>query len=211
MVTETLTDAEAALNALYGSDTFGIKTMEKYLSKSAFKKMMLTVQKGGKLDTGIADEVAQAMKVWALSKGATHYTHWFQPLSDATAEKHDSFVEPDGKGGMICEFTGKNLIQAEPDASSFPSGGIRATFEARGYTAWDPTSPAFIKRTANTVTLCIPTAFCSYTGEALDKKTPLLRSMAAVAQQTSRVLHCFGIEPSYVVSNLGGRARVFPH
>ena len=209
MVTETLTDAEAALNALYGSDTFGIKTMEKYLSKSAFKKMMRTVQKGGKLDTGIADEVAQAMKVWALSKGATHYTHWFQPLSDATAEKHDSFVEPDGKGGMICEFTGKNLIQAEPDASSFPSGGIRATFEARGYTAWDPTSPAFIKRTANTVTLCIPTAFCSYTGEALDKKTPLLRSMAAVAQQTSRVLHCFGIEPSYVVSNLGAEQEYF--
>lgn len=209
MVTETMTDAEAALNALYGSDTFGIKTMEKYLSKSAFKKMMLTVQKGGKLDTGIADEVAQAMKVWALSKGATHYTHWFQPLSDATAEKHDSFVEPDGKGGMLCEFTGKNLIQAEPDASSFPSGGIRATFEARGYTAWDPTSPAFIKRTANTVTLCIPTAFCSYTGEALDKKTPLLRSMAAVAHQTSRVLHCFGIEPSYVVSNLGAEQEYF--
>ena len=209
MATETLTDAEAALNALYGSDTFGIKTMEKYLSKSAFKKMMLTVQKGGKLDTGIADEVAQAMKVWALSKGATHYTHWFQPLSDATAEKHDSFVEPDGKGGMICEFTGKNLIQAEPDASSFPSGGIRATFEARGYTAWDPTSPAFIKRTENTVTLCIPTAFCSYTGEALDKKTPLLRSMAAVAQQTTRVLHCFGIEPSYVVSNLGAEQEYF--
>ena len=209
MATETLTDAEAALNALYGSDTFGIKTMEKYLSKSAFKKMMLTVQKGGKLDTGIADEVAQAMKVWALSKGATHYTHWFQPLSDATAEKHDSFVEPDGKGGMICEFTGKNLIQAEPDASSFPSGGIRATFEARGYTAWDPTSPAFIKRTENTVTLCIPTAFCSYTGEALDKKTPLLRSMAAVAQQTARVLRCFGIEPSYVVSNLGAGQEYF--
>ncbi|MBR5895440.1 MAG: glutamine synthetase III [Akkermansia sp.] len=209
MATETMTDAEAALNALYGCDTFGIKTMEKYLSKSAFKKMMLTVQKGGKLDISIADEVAQAMKVWALSKGATHYTHWFQPLTDATAEKHDSFVEPDGKGGMICEFTGKNLIQAEPDASSFPSGGIRATFEARGYTAWDPTSPAFIKRTEHTVTLCIPTAFCSYTGEALDKKTPLLRSMAAVAQQTTRVLRCFGIEPSYVVSNLGAEQEYF--
>ncbi len=204
-----MTDAETALNALYGCDTFGIKTMEKFLSKSAFKKMMLTVQKGGKLDISIADEVAQAMKVWALSKGATHYTHWFQPLTDATAEKHDSFVEPDGKGGMICEFTGKNLIQAEPDASSFPSGGIRATFEARGYTAWDPTSPAFIKRTEHTVTLCIPTAFCSYTGEALDKKTPLLRSMAAVAHQTTRVLHCFGIEPSYVVSNLGAEQEYF--
>ena len=209
MATETMTDAEAALNALYGCDTFGIKTMEKYLSKSAFRKMMLTMQRGGKLDISIADEVAQAMKVWAMSKGATHYTHWFQPLTDATAEKHDSFVEPDGKGGMMCEFTGKNLIQAEPDASSFPSGGIRATFEARGYTAWDPTSPAFIKRTEHTVTLCIPTAFCSYTGEALDKKTPLLRSMAAVAQQTMRVLHCFGHEPSYVVSNLGAEQEYF--
>jgi len=209
MATETMTDAESALEALYGCDTFGIKTMEKYLSKSAFKKMMLTIQKGGKLDLSIADEVAQAMKVWALSKGATHYTHWFQPLSDATAEKHDSFVEPDGKGGMICEFTGKNLIQAEPDASSFPSGGIRATFEARGYTAWDPTSPAFIKRTANTATLCIPTAFCSYTGEALDKKTPLLRAMAAVSRQTARVLKCFGIEPSCVDCNLGAEQEYF--
>lgn len=204
-----MTDSEASLEALYGSDTFGIKTMEKYLSKSAFKKMMLTIQKGGKLDLGIADEVAQAMKVWALSKGATHYTHWFQPLTDATAEKHDSFVEPDGRGGIICEFTGKNLIQAEPDASSFPSGGIRATFEARGYTAWDPTSPAFIKRTAHTTTLCIPTAFCSYTGEALDKKTPLLRAMAAVSKQATRVLRCFGIEPSCVDSNLGAEQEYF--
>ena len=209
MAEESTKNPMEALEALYGSDTFGIKTMEKYLSKSAFKKMMQTIQKGGKLDMSIADEVAQAMKVWALSKGATHYTHWFQPLSDATAEKHDSFVEPDGKGGMIFEFTGKNLIQAEPDASSFPSGGIRATFEARGYTAWDPTSPAFIKRTASTVTLCIPTAFCSYTGEALDKKTPLLRSMVAVSQQTKRVLACFGITPSTVETNLGAEQEYF--
>ena len=210
MAEESTKNPMEALEALYGSDTFGIKTMEKYLSKSAFKKMMQTIQMGGKLDMSIADEVAQAMKVWALSKGATHYTHWFQPLSDATAEKHDSFVEPDGKGGMIFEFTGKNLIQAEPDASSFPSGGIRATFEARGYTAWDPTSPAFIKRTASTVTLCIPTAFCSYTGEALDKKTPLLRSMVAVSQQTKRVLACFGIHPSTVDTNLGAEQEYFP-
>ena len=209
MAEESTKNPMEALEALYGSDTFGIKTMEKYLSKSAFKKMMQTIQRGGKLDMSIADEVAQAMKVWALSKGATHYTHWFQPLSDATAEKHDSFVEPDGKGGMIFEFTGKNLIQAEPDASSFPSGGIRATFEARGYTAWDPTSPAFIKRTANTVTLCIPTAFCSYTGEALDKKTPLLRSMVAVAHQTKRVLSCFGITPTTVETNLGAEQEYF--
>ena len=209
METPTITDSVEALEALYGSDTFGIKAMEKYLSKSAFRKMMLTVRKGGKLDTSIADEVAQAMKQWALSKGATHYTHWFHPLTDATAEKHDSFVEPDGKGGMICEFTGKNLIQAEPDTSSFPSGGIRATFEARGYTAWDPTSPAFIKRTANTATLCIPTAFCSYTGEALDKKTPLLRSMAAVSRQATRLLNCFGVNPSYVDVNLGAEQEYF--
>lgn len=209
MAEESTKNPMEALEALYGSDTFGIKTMEKYLSKSAFRKMMQTIQMGGKLDMSIADEVAQAMKVWALSKGATHYTHWFQPLSDATAEKHDSFVEPDGKGGMIFEFTGKNLIQAEPDASSFPSGGIRATFEARGYTAWDPTSPAFIKRTASTVTLCIPTAFCSYTGEALDKKTPLLRSMVAVSQQTKRVLACFGITPSTVETNLGAEQEYF--
>ncbi len=209
MANITTMEAEAALEALYGSDTFGITTMEKYLSKSAFQKLMLTIRQGGKLDPGIADEVAQAMRVWALSKGATHYTHWFQPLSDATAEKHDSFVEPDGEGGMFCKFTGKTLIQGEPDASSFPSGGIRTTFEARGYTAWDPTSPAFIKRTANTATLCIPTAFCSYTGEALDKKTPLLRSMSAVAKQTMRVLHCFGIEPSFVESNLGAEQEYF--
>ncbi len=209
MANITTMEAEAALEALYGSDTFGITTMEKYLSKSAFQKLMLTIRQGGKLDPGIADEVAQAMRVWALSKGATHYTHWFQPLSDATAEKHDSFVEPDGEGGMFCKFTGKTLIQGEPDASSFPSGGIRTTFEARGYTAWDPTSPAFIKRTANTATLCIPTAFCSYTGEALDKKTPLLRSMSAVAKQTARVLNCFGIEPSFVDSNLGAEQEYF--
>ena len=209
MATDTVTDSAEALEALYGSDTFGIKTMEKYLSKSAFKKMLVTIQQGGRLDPSIADEVAQAMKVWAISKGATHYTHWFQPLTDATAEKHDSFVEPDGKGSMICEFTGKNLIQSEPDASSFPSGGIRATFEARGYTVWDPTSPAFIKRTAHTATLCIPTAFCSYTGEALDKKTPLLRSMEAVSRQATRVLNCFGINPSRVDSNLGAEQEYF--
>ena len=209
MANDTIMAPADALDALYGSDTFGIKTMEKYLSKSAFKKMLTTIQRGGRLDPSIAEEVAQAMKIWALSKGATHYTHWFQPLSDSTAEKHDSFVEPDGKGGMICEFTGKTLIQGEPDASSFPNGGIRATFEARGYTAWDPTSPAFIKRTANTATLCIPTAFCSYTGEALDKKTPLLRSMAAVSRQASRVLNCFGVAHSFVGSDLGAEQEYF--
>ena len=179
-----------ALEALYGSDTFGIKTMEKYLSKSAFKKMMQTIQMGGKLDMGIADEVAQAMKVWALSKGATHYTHWFQPMTGITAEKHDSFISPSDDGRVIMEFSGKELIKGESDASSFPSGGLRATFEARGYTAWDATSYAFIKDGV----LCIPTAFCSYSGDALDKKTPLLRSMEAINRQALRVLKLFGNE-----------------
>ncbi len=209
MATETKLSPAEALAALYGSDTFSISTMQKYLSKGAYKKIMLTIQHGGKLDPSIADEVAQAMMVWAMEKGATHYTHWFQPLSEATAEKHDSFVEPDRKGGMICEFTGKTLIQGETDGSSFPSGGIRATFEARGYTAWDPTSPAFIKRTEHTATLCIPTAFCSYTGEALDKKTPLLRSMAAVSKQASRLLDCFGVQHSQVASDLGAEQEYF--
>ncbi len=209
MTTTNSTTPEEELEALYGSDTFGISTMEKYLSKSAFKKMLITIQKGSKLDPSIADEVAQAMMVWAISKGATHYTHWFHPLTEATAEKHDSFVTPDGKGGMICTFDGNALILGEADGSSFPSGGIRATFEARGYTAWDPTSPAFIKRTPHTATLCIPTAFCSYTGEALDKKTPLLRSMASLSKHSLRVLSCFGIEPEYITSNLGAEQEYF--
>ena len=205
MAEESTMNPMEALEALYGSDTFGIKTMEKYLSKSAFKKMMQTIQKGGKLDMSIADEVAQSMKVWALSKGATHYTHWFQPLSDATAEKHDSFVEPDGKGGMIFEFTGKNLIQAEPDASSFPSGGIRATFEARGYSAWDPTSPAFVMDD----TLCVPTVFLSYTGEALDYKAPLLKALHAVDKAATEVCHYFDPEVKRVTSFLGWEQEYF--
>ncbi len=209
MATDTTPSPTEALEALYGSDTFGISSMQMHLSKSAFKKLMATIQKGGKLDPSIADEVAQAMMNWAMAKGATHYTHWFQPLTEATAEKHDSFIEPDGKGGMFCEFTGKTLIQGEPDASSFPSGGIRATFEARGYTAWDPTSPAFIKRTENTATLCIPTAFCSYTGAALDKKTPLLRSMAAVEGITEKFLNMFGHTPSRIDTNLGAEQEYF--
>ncbi len=209
MTTINNTRMEESLNALYGSDTFGISTMEKYLSKSAFKKMMVTIQQGKAIDPSIADEVAQAMMVWAISKGATHYTHWFHPLTETTAEKHDSFVNPDGKGGMICSFNGKSLILGEADGSSFPSGGIRATFEARGYTAWDPTSPAFIKRTKSSATLCIPTAFCSYTGEALDKKTPLLRSMASLSTHATRLLNCFGIEPEYINSNLGAEQEYF--
>ena len=150
------------------------------------------MRKTSPLDPEVADVVANAMKDWAIEKGATHFTHWFQPMTGITAEKHDSFISPTADGGVIMEFSGKELIQGEPDASSFPSGGLRATFEARGYTAWDCTSPAFLKEDADgDVTLCIPTAFCSYTGEALDKKTPLLRSMDAVSKQALRVLRAW--------------------
>jgi len=177
---------------IYGENAFTLTTMKEVLPKEAFKKLKGTMKKGTKLDSDIADAVAGAMKNWAISKGATHFTHWFQPLTGSTAEKHDSFIEPDGEGGIIMNFSGKELIQGEPDASSFPNGGIRATFEARGYTAWDATSPAFIKKSKAGATLCIPTAFCSYTGEALDKKTPLLRSMRALSDQAKRVLAIFG-------------------
>jgi glutamine synthetase len=179
---------------LYGENAFTIKTMRNYLSDSAYSSLMHTICEGRELDAKIASEVADAMKTWAISKGATHFTHWFQPLTGATAEKHDSFLNPDGEGGAICSFSGKELIQGEPDASSFPSGGLRMTFEARGYTAWDPTSPAFLKEGENGATLCIPSVFCSYHGDALDKKTPLLRSMNALSTQICRMAKLFGIE-----------------
>ncbi|MCB4792068.1 MAG: glutamine synthetase III [Elusimicrobia bacterium] len=179
---------------IYGENVFGLKTMSKYLSKKTYDSLRATIKEGRSLDPQIADEVAEAMKKWALSKGATHFTHWFQPLTGGTAEKHDSFIDPDGEGGVTLKFKGKELIQGEPDASSFPSGGIRATFEARGYTAWDPTSPAFIKEGEDYSTLCIPTAFYSYTGEALDKKTPLLRSLQALSKQVCRMAELFGID-----------------
>jgi glutamine synthetase len=201
---------EAAITDIYGEDVFNLKTMRNYLPKAVYKKLVETIDKGVTIDASIADAVANAMKRWAISKGATHYTHWFQPLTGATAEKHDSFIEPDRSGEIVMNFSGKNLIQGEPDASSFPSGGIRATFEARGYTAWDPTSPAFIKRDDKGSTLCIPTAFCSYTGEALDKKTPLLRSMQAVSEQAKRLLACFGEEvDGRVVATLGAEQEYF--
>ncbi len=194
----------------YGIDTFSIKTMQKYLAKDVYKSILKTIRSGKGLDAEIANEVANGMKNWALSRGASHYTHWFQPLTGSTAEKHDSFIDPDYEGGVVMNFSGKELIQGEPDASSFPNGGIRATFEARGYTAWDPTSPAFIKRDKNGATLCIPTAFCSYTGEALDKKTPLLRSIQAVAKQAKRVLSCFGKEvEGKVTASLGAEQEYF--
>ncbi len=194
----------------YGIDTFSLSTMKKYLSKDVFKSLKKTILTGKKIDAAIAKEVAQAMKMWALSRGASHFTHWFQPLTGSTAEKHDSFIEPDYEGGVLMNFSSKELIQGEPDASSFPNGGIRATFEARGYTAWDPTSPAFIKRDKNGATLCIPTAFCSYTGEALDQKTPLLRSIQAVAKQAERVLALFGKEvKNKVTATLGCEQEYF--
>lgn len=179
---------------IYGENVFSLKTMRNYLSEKAYRSLRATITEGSSIDPEIADEVADAMKTWALSKGATHFTHWFQPLTGQTAEKHDSFIVPDGEGGVVMKFSGAELIKGEPDASSFPSGGLRATFEARGYTAWDPTSPAFIKEGKHFSTLCVPTAFYSYHGEALDKKTPLLRSVNALSKQLCRLAKLFGID-----------------
>ena len=184
-------DSVQAGIADYGCDVFNAEVMRDYLPKETCSKLLQTIEKGKPLNPAIAGDVAHAMKEWAVARGATSYTHWFQPLTGGTAEKHDSFLEPNGSKALFA-FSGKNLIIGEPDASSFPSGGLRSTFEARGYTAWDPTSPAFIKRHDNGATLCIPTAFCSYTGEALDKKTPLLRSIQALSAATRRLMQCFG-------------------
>lgn len=191
---------------IFGEDVFNESTMHKRLPKEVFKKLKETMNTGRELDGTIAESVATAMKDWAIEKGATHYTHWFQPMTGITAEKHDSFIAPTGDGTVIMEFSGKELIKGESDASSFPSGGIRATFEARGYTAWDPTSFAFVKDN----TLYIPTAFCSYTGEALDKKTPLLRSMDALSVQALRVLRLFGNNTSKrVIPTVGAEQEYF--
>ena len=186
--------AMADVREFFGENVFGVKAMRDHLSEETYKSLVTTIQSGAGLHEEIADEVAEAMKTWAIEKGATHFTHWFQPLTGTTAEKHDSFVWPDGEGGILMQFSGKELIKGEPDASSFPSGGLRATFEARGYTGWDPTSPAFIREGENGATLCIPTVFCAYHGEALDKKTPLLRSMDALSAQVCRLGSLFGIE-----------------
>ena len=190
---------------IYGELVFDEHTMQERLPSATYKQLMKTLKHGKPLDIDVANVVAHAMKEWAIELGATHYTHWFQPLSGITSEKHDSFIDPIDDGHAIMSFSGKELIQGEPDASSFPSGGLRATFEARGYTAWDPTSFAFIKDEV----LCIPTAFCSYNGEALDKKTPLLRSMRAIDEQANRVLALFGEEPQRVVSTLGAEQEYF--
>ena len=190
---------------LFGSLVFNDKVMKERLSPEVYASLKKTIDENVRLDETVADAVAKEMKSWALENGATHFTHWFQPLTGVTAEKHDSFISPTSDGGVMMEFSGKELIKGEPDASSFPSGGIRATFEARGYTAWDPTSYAFIKDH----TLCIPTAFCSYSGEALDKKTPLLRSMQAINRQAQRVLKLFGTEANYVRTSVGPEQEYF--
>ena len=190
---------------LFGCDVFNDAVMEERLPKKVYKELKETIEEGKELSLEIADVVAHEMKEWAIEKGATHYTHWFQPLTGITSEKHDGFLDPQPDGRAIMSFSGKELIQGEPDASSFPSGGLRATFEARGYTAWDPTSYAFIKDEV----LCIPTAFCSYTGEALDEKTPLLRSMKAIDEQANRALACFGEPKQRVVTTVGAEQEYF--
>ena len=189
----------------FGSLVFDDRVMKSKLSSKVYNSLKKTIDEGAQLDSNVANAVADAMKEWAVENGATHYTHWFQPLTGITAEKHDSFISPSPDGRVIMDFSGKELIKGEPDASSFPSGGLRATFEARGYTAWDPTSYAFIKGK----TLCIPTAFCSYGGEALDKKTPLLRSMEALNKQAIRILKLFGTEAKYVHTSVGPEQEYF--
>ena len=193
------------LTERFGTLVFSDHVRKQYLPSDIYKKLNKTIEDGESLDLDVANAVAHAMKSWAIEHGATHYAHWFQPLSGITSEKHDSFLEPNHDGTAIEKFSGKELIQGEPDASSFPNGGLRATFEARGYSAWDPTSPAFIKDEV----LCIPTAFCSYTGEALDKKTPLLRSITALDREAKRVLALFGKTPKKVVPSVGNEQEYF--
>ena len=190
---------------LFGSMVFNDSVMQERLPKETYRALKRTMENGRRLDPAVAAVVANAMKDWAIEKGATHYTHWFQPMTGATAEKHDAFISPVSDGKVIMEFSGKELIKGEPDASSFPTGGLRATFEARGYTAWDPTSFAFIKDNS----LCIPTTFCSYTGEVLDKKTPLLRSIEAVSKEALRVLKFFDSDATRVIAYVGPEQEYF--
>lgn len=195
---------------IFGANVFNNSVMKERLPKNTYKALRKTIDEGTSLEPEVADVVANAMKDWALEKGATHFTHWFQPMTGVTAEKHDAFISPTADGNVIMEFSGKELVKGEPDASSFPNGGIRSTFEARGYTAWDCTSPAFLHEDAGVVTLCIPTAFCSYTGEALDRKTPLLRSMAALNKQALRILRLFGnTESKRVIATVGAEQEYF--
>ena len=193
----------------YGADVFSEKAIRSHLAKSVAEKLLATMRDSKPLDPSIADAVAKGMKDWAVRNGATHFTHWFQPMTGGTAEKHDAFIEPTGVATAVQRFSGRNLIGGETDASSFPSGGLRSTFEARGYTAWDPTSPAFIKRHENGATLCIPTAFCSYRGDALDMKTPLLRSVQALTKATARLMGRFGKKKAHVSITLGAEQEYF--
>ncbi len=192
------------IESIFGENTFGLEEMKSRLSPETFASLLATIDKGERINASIADEVAAAMKEWAVERGASHFTHWFQPLTGNTAEKHDSFITPNKGGGVVAKFSGKDLIQGEPDASSFPSGGLRATFEARGYTVWDPTSPAFIIENKNGSYLAIPTAFASWSGEALDMKTPVLRSMLAIDKQARRVLNLFGHDDVQKVTSTVG-------
>ena len=190
---------------IFGSMVFGDAVMRERLPKDVYKALKNTIENGEALKLDIANSVATAMKEWAMERGATHFTHWFQPMTGITAEKHDSFIEPLDNGQIIMRFSGKALVKGEPDASSFPSGGLRATFEARGYTAWDPTSPAFVKEG----TLYIPTAFCSYGGEVLDKKTPLLRSMQTISRSVKRILEIFGRADLTPTTTVGAEQEYF--
>lgn len=207
---KTAPNPSSVVNDVFASDVLTMEELRQRLSKTAWRSLQSTMERGDAIDPAIADTVALAMKTWAMEKGASHYTHWFQPLTGSTAEKHESFLVPAGDGSAISQFSGKELIVGEPDASSFPSGGLRATFEARGYTAWDPTSPAFIIRHSNGATLCIPTAFASWTGEALDLKTPLLRSMQSLNNSAKRALSLFGVtDVSAVGSTCGVEQEYF--
>ena len=201
----------ARVDEIFAADVFTRRIMRQRLPKDVYKSLVRTIDHGEALDPKVADVVAATMKDWAIENGATHFTHWFQPLTGSTAEKHDSLVSPDGQGGVIYNFSGSELVQGEPDASSFPSGGLRATFEARGYTAWDPSSPAFLIRGEKSVTLSIPTAFVSWTGEALDTKIPLLRSMEAISRQAFRILRIFGTDAgvSHVFTTVGPEQEYF--
>ena len=203
------TGGGSGFEAMYGENAFTLKEMKKRLPEDAYQSMVATIEQGAPLDASVADTVAQAMQEWALDRGATHFAHWFHPLTGSTAEKHDSFMSPSGHGTATIKLRGKDLIQGEPDASSFPGGGLRATFEARGYTAWDPTSPAFIVENENGCYLAIPTAFISWTGESLDHKTPLLRSIDALDKQARRVLELFGDATSKVFTTVGTEQEYF--
>ncbi|MBR5375943.1 MAG: glutamine synthetase III, partial [Lachnospiraceae bacterium] len=204
-------EGEKKITEIFGENVFNDTVMRQRLPKKVYRDLKRTMDEGRKLDSVTAEVVAYAMKEWAIEKGATHYSHWFQPLTGITAEKHDAFItHEDDEGRVMMDFSGKELVMGEPDASSFPSGGLRATFEARGYTAWDPSSPAFLKESSCGKILCIPTAFCSYTGEALDKKTPLLRSMQALNDQALRIVRLFGNhEAKKVTPSVGPEQEYF--